>query len=118
MILARMNDDRCPDQKTDPDADGTPCTGPPPCLRACFRPPPVTAAARLIAHRKRKRAGRAVLRVEVNIHDWSDALVESGLLEGWNAEDRVAIAAATERVVDVLLRLGETRFRAIRNDVR
>lgn len=69
----------------------------------------MTAATRLRAHRERIRAGRAVLRVEVNLHEWSDILVETEFLKGWDAENRDQIEAATERVIDLLIRL-ETRF--------
>ena len=41
----------------------------------------------------------AVLRVEVPLFDLSDALVEAGWLQGWDADDRQAVEQALNRAV-------------------
>jgi hypothetical protein len=51
--------------------------------------------------RDRKRAGRAVLRVEVNLGALADFLIDSRFLQEWNDQDRRAIEQALEAAIDV-----------------
>jgi hypothetical protein len=52
------------------------------------------------ASRARKRHGGAALMVEVdNVGALADVLVELGLLEQWDCEDRKAVEAALTRVI-------------------
>ena len=63
-----------------------------------------TAAQRVAKHRALKREGGAILQVPVrNVHLLAERLVEANLL-GWHeAEDRDAIARATERMIKIFV---------------
>lgn len=69
----------------------------------------MSAAARLARHRARKRAGKCVLRIVVDVHELSDMLVEAKLLPGWDAENLAAIEAATARCLEMLQRVSNAR---------
>ncbi len=51
-------------------------------------------ALRIERHRHRRREGKMVLNIEVNMHTWPEKLIELGLLPHDKAEDRAAIAEA------------------------
>jgi hypothetical protein len=63
-----------------------------------------TSTPRVQRHRRRKREGKWVLTVEMdmNIHDVAETLIEHGLLD-CDTEDRAAISEACGRLlIDVL----------------
>jgi hypothetical protein len=62
-------------------------------------------ADRQRASRARLAVGRAILRIEVDLGSVADMLVEGGLLEAWDAEDRSKIAAALQRQIELLVTL-------------
>ena len=64
-----------------------------------------TAAERQRRHRQRRRSGRGVLRVEVDLTALADALVEAGWLAAWDAENADALAAAVGRLLTRLSRV-------------
>lgn len=55
------------------------------------------AAARKRRERQRKRAGRIVVRVEIDHVETAEALIAAGLLRPEDEDDPRAIAAALER---------------------
>lgn len=69
----------------------------------------MSALARLHRHRERKRAGKRVLKIVVDVHELSDMLVEANLLPGWDAENLAAIEAATARCLEMLQRVSAQR---------
>lgn len=62
-----------------------------------------TGAERARRHRRRQRAGRIVLSLEVDEVDHVEMLIEAGFLCRSGAEDRDEIAAATARLVERLV---------------
>jgi hypothetical protein len=60
-----------------------------------------SAALRAKRHRARAKDGRVVLMVEVDEIALAEQLVEAGLLERQDSDDRKAIAAALQVVVDL-----------------
>jgi hypothetical protein len=64
---------------------------------------PSPAAERNRRWRQRARNGRVVLPIEIDQFEVADALVDAGLLEQWSADDRVAIAAAVERLLQIVI---------------
>jgi hypothetical protein len=54
--------------------------------------------------RQRKKTGRAVLHVEADIGEVSEALIDEGLLEAWDAEDRAKVEAALSRALTRMIR--------------
>jgi hypothetical protein len=63
----------------------------------------MTAAARNRAYRARRAAGVALLTIEVPHLELTDALVEAGFLEGWDAESKEAIERAVERLLVAMI---------------
>lgn len=61
-----------------------------------------SAADRQRDRRARKKCGRSVLPLELDLGETADKLVEAGLLEGWSAEDPKAIASALAAALDRL----------------
>jgi hypothetical protein len=61
-------------------------------------------AMRARRRRQRKRTGRAVLHVEADLGEVSEALVDEGLLEAWDAEDRAKVEAALSRALTRMIR--------------
>jgi hypothetical protein len=57
-------------------------------------------AERVRLCRRRRRHGRAVLRVELDVGAIGDVLVEAGYLEQWDAQNRDAIRTALEVALD------------------
>jgi hypothetical protein len=51
--------------------------------------------------RQRKRRGRAVLSIELDVGAVGDLLVETGFLEAWDANDRDKLREALEHLLDV-----------------
>jgi hypothetical protein len=84
-------------------------TGQPPesnAPTAAAAPParPSPAAERTRRWRERRREGRAVLYVEVaDPFELADALVDYGLLQEWNVDDRAAVADAVAELLSLLL---------------
>ena len=67
-------------------------------------PAPVSPAAeRMRRHRQRARAGRVALTIEASEVDLSETLIDAGILKPGAADDRRAIAAAVERLLDLLI---------------
>lgn len=64
----------------------------------------MTGAERMRRHRARRAAGRAVLRVEVDLVELVPALVEARLLGLWDESDRGAVERATERALAIIAR--------------
>ena len=64
---------------------------------------PMTAARRQQRHRERERQGRGLLTVEVDLYGLADVLVEHGFLRAWDADDKRAIEAAVERLINTLI---------------
>jgi hypothetical protein len=63
----------------------------------------VSPATKRMRHLRQRRAnGRAVLRVEVDEVAHVERLIARGLLRPNQCDDRVAIASATERLLDSL----------------
>lgn len=58
-------------------------------------------ADRVRQHRARRKAGRAVLLVEVDGHALAEVLVDSGLLDWDECEDVEAIAQATGKLLEI-----------------
>jgi hypothetical protein len=71
-----------------------------------------SAAPRLRRFRERRRAGKAVLSIEVNLFDHIEMLKDAGLLKEWDESDRTAIADATERLLRLAAEDSETRFQS------
>lgn len=69
----------------------------------------MTAADRIARHRARKKAGRAVLRIEVDLHELADALADAGFLQGWDVENVEAVSRATERMIVAMIRVSSQR---------
>ena len=63
-----------------------------------------SAAARQRQYRERVASGRVKLTVEVDIVEWTEGLIAAGLLQG-DPDDRQAVVAATERVLELLPKL-------------
>jgi hypothetical protein len=61
-------------------------------------------ATRARRRRQRKKTGRAVLHVEADIGEVSEALVDEGLLEEWDSEDRTKVEAALSRALTRMIR--------------
>jgi len=60
-----------------------------------------SAAARQARHRARQRDGRVVLLVEADEDALTVKLIEAGFLRIEDAEDRQALQAALQRVVEI-----------------
>jgi hypothetical protein len=58
--------------------------------------------------RERHRTGRIPLLIEVDEVALAELLIEHGLLDHGRADDRLALAKAVERALDVLIRDGVT----------
>jgi hypothetical protein len=69
----------------------------------------MSAADRLARHRARRKAGKAVLRVEVELHELADALADGGFLKAWDSENVEAIRQATETMIAALIRVSNLR---------
>jgi hypothetical protein len=67
------------------------------------RAAPSTAAARVRRHRERARQGRGCLTVEVDLEALSAALVDGKFLDERHCDDRVEIARALKRALEVLI---------------
>jgi hypothetical protein len=67
----------------------------------------MTAAARQRRCRERARAGKIVLRVEVDHVNLEEQLIEAGLLRAEEADDRAALARCLEHVVKLWTQAGE-----------
>jgi hypothetical protein len=67
-----------------------------------------TSAVRMARWRRRNAAGRIPLTIEIDEVALTELLVEHGMLERSRADDRVALALAVERVLEVLVRDGVT----------
>ena len=65
---------------------------------------PLTPSEKVRNARRRKRNGRAVLNVEVDLGEVADLLVDGGYLAAWDAEDRTMIAAALQIAIEVWAR--------------
>jgi hypothetical protein len=59
-----------------------------------------SAAARMRLMRERKRTGIVPLTIEAQLDRLALALAEDGFLRDWDAEDRAAIEAALQTMVD------------------
>jgi hypothetical protein len=64
-------------------------------------------ADRRLLHKLRKRHGFAVFRVEANVADLSEALIEAGLLRWERAEDRPEIERALNEAVRRMITDGD-----------
>jgi hypothetical protein len=64
---------------------------------------------RVQRHRARQKAGRRVLRVEVDLAELSDALADAGYLQAWDSENVEAITVATEKMLAALIRVSNHR---------
>jgi hypothetical protein len=62
----------------------------------------VAESVRLCRHRKRN--GRAVLKVEVDVGTLADLLIDAGFLAAWDADDRGKLRQALECAVQVWAR--------------
>jgi hypothetical protein len=61
-------------------------------------------ADRVRQHRARRKAGRAVLLVEVDVHALAEVLVDDAKLLGWDeCEDTEAIARATSELLEIFI---------------
>lgn len=63
------------------------------------RPPSTSAAQRQRRSRALRRAGRVVLRVEVDLGATADWLAEKKFLAQWDAEDAHAVTRALEQAL-------------------
>lgn len=63
------------------------------------------AALRQARYRERARDGKVVLPIEVDLNGLSAALIAGDFLAERDCDDREAIARATERALQVLIRL-------------
>jgi hypothetical protein len=63
----------------------------------------MTAAARVHRCMVRKRKGRAVLHVEVELAALADQLVVDRFLPQWDSEDRMAIQQALQRMLAIYI---------------
>jgi len=63
-----------------------------------------SSAARMARLRERHRTGRIPLSIEVDEVALTETLIEHGLLDRAQADDRLALAKAVEHVLDVLIR--------------
>jgi hypothetical protein len=72
----------------------------PPAIRA------KRAAERQRAYRRRRRAGLIAMTIEVGAFEIADLLVEAGLLQQWDAENR----AKVREVLEAALRSGALRL--------
>ena len=59
----------------------------------------VTAAERQARYRQRQRAGRVVLRIDVDLVDTTEMLAEAGYLDPSEEEDHAAVALALSRLI-------------------
>jgi hypothetical protein len=64
----------------------------------------VQCSQRVKRSRRRKRNGRAVLKIEVNVGGLADFLVDAGYLQQWNDSDRRAIERALAQAIEVWAR--------------
>lgn len=62
----------------------------------------MSAADRQARARHRRKAGVAVIRLEIHPVDTADMLVAAGFLAGWDADDPAAIQAAVQAAWDDL----------------
>ena len=53
-------------------------------------------------YRQRTKAGKCVLRVQVDAVAWTEALVAAGMLDSSQYDDKTAIEVATARVLELL----------------
>jgi hypothetical protein len=53
-------------------------------------------------YRERTKAGLCVLRVQVDIVAWTEALIYCGMLQPADYDDKAAIEAATARIIELL----------------
>ena len=60
-----------------------------------------SSTARVRRCRQRARDGKIVLRVTVNLERLRDVLLDADLLKEWDDEDKLAIAAAFQRAVEL-----------------
>ncbi len=63
--------------------------------------PALSDAERQQHRRQRRAAGRCVLAVEVELFAVVDRLVETGLLQAWDSEDKTKIAEALSEAIAV-----------------
>ncbi len=59
--------------------------------------------ARSRSYRQRRRCGKASIRIEVNLVDISEYLIEGDLLPAWSCDDRQAIGRGIAQLLDLLV---------------
>jgi hypothetical protein len=63
----------------------------------------MTAAARVLRCKVRKKAGLAILHVEVPLGPLADRLVEDRFLGEWDTENRAEVERALERMLAIYI---------------
>jgi hypothetical protein len=63
----------------------------------------MTDAARARCYRQRHRNGRAIVTVEIDIEPVTEYLVDAGILQLAQIEDRAAIGVAIRDLIDLLI---------------
>ena len=64
----------------------------------------VPAAEKMRRYRRRQKAGRAMLTIEVDMSVLADFLADRGFIMPWDADNRAAIAKALATALDVWAR--------------
>jgi hypothetical protein len=62
----------------------------------------MSSAGRCKRLRERRRDGRAILQIEIDLFAHTELLISAGVLQQWDDNDRDAIARATERLLAAL----------------
>ena len=62
------------------------------------------AADKMRRYRRRQKAGRVMLTIEVDVTALTDFLADRGFIMPWDADDRAAIAKALATALDVWAR--------------
>jgi hypothetical protein len=61
---------------------------------------PLTAYEKVRDYRRRKRNGRRVLRIEVNVGAVADLLIDSGFLRSWDDQDPEKVRKALQAAIE------------------